>query len=122
MKVLLAADGELMNSTMSECLVRARYLILFDIETGEYQVWDNTKNMDSESETGIQRADLASRLKADYVIAGHCGEKAFQRLQGYGIQVILGADGTVAEALEKFKAGKLLPSVVPSLQQIMVLV
>ena len=122
MKVLLAADGELMNSTMSECLARARHLILFDIESGEYQVWDNTKNMGAESGTDIQCADLASRLRADYVIAGHCGEKAFQRLQGYSIQVILGVDGTVAEALEKFKTGKLPPSVVPSLTQIMVLV
>ena len=117
MKVILAANGELMNSAVAERFCRSRYLILFDTDTGKYQVWDNINNMGAEYGSGVQSAEMVSKLRADYVITSHCEDRAFRRLQDMGIKVILGVEGTVAEALEKFKAGKLLPSVVPIMEQ-----
>jgi predicted Fe-Mo cluster-binding NifX family protein len=49
-------------------------------------------------------------LRAEAVITGHCGPKAFRTLQAAGIQVVVGADGTVADAVEQFKSGELVPS------------
>ena len=44
------------------------------------------------------------------MITGHCGPKAFRTLAAAGIKIVVGAGGTVAEALEKFKAGELKES------------
>jgi predicted Fe-Mo cluster-binding NifX family protein len=41
------------------------------------------------------------------VLTGHCGPKAFHVLTAAGVKVYAGVEGTVAEALEKLKAGSL---------------
>ena len=46
-------------------------------------------------------------LDVEGVITGHVGPKAFAALQAGGVKVYTGASGTVAEAVEQFKAGKL---------------
>lgn len=41
------------------------------------------------------------------MVTGHVGPKAFSTLRAGGVEVYTGACGTVAEAVEQFKAGKL---------------
>jgi len=100
MKVVLTSSGESLDSPLDPRFGRAQKFILFDTDTNEHQVVDN----------GIQAAQNVSRLNAEYLITGHCGPKAFRTLQAAGIKVIVGVEGTVAEVMEKFKAGKLTPT------------
>jgi predicted Fe-Mo cluster-binding NifX family protein len=41
------------------------------------------------------------------LITGHVGPKAFSALQAGHVAIYTGASGTVAEAIEQYKAGKL---------------
>ena len=110
MKVVLTSSGESLDSPLDPRFGRAQKFILFDTDTNEHQVVDNSQNLNAAQGAGIQAAQNVSRLNAEYVITGHCGPKAFRTLQAAGIKVIVGVEGTIAEVMEKFKAGKLTPT------------
>lgn len=107
MKVAVTATGETIKSTVEPRFGRAGTFILYDTETGETEVIDNTGGFNLPQGAGIQTAELLSRRGANYVITGHCGPKAFRTLQAAEIKVITGAGGTVADVIEQFKSGKL---------------
>lgn len=107
MKILITSSGETLDALVDPRFGRAEKSILFDTETAQHEVIDNLKNLNATQGAGIQAAENASRLGAEYVITGHCGPKAFRTLQAAGIKIILWSEGTVAEAIEKFKTGAL---------------
>ena len=55
-------------------------------------------------------------LEVDAVMTGHCGPKAFRVLDAAGIQIYLGAEGTVEAALNDFRAGKYQPANKPDVE------
>jgi predicted Fe-Mo cluster-binding NifX family protein len=105
-----------MESPVDERFGRAANFIVVDSATGVFEVHDNTRNLNAAQGAGIQSAEAASRLGADVVITGHCGPKAFQALNAAGIQVVVGAHGTVKEAVDGFKKGDLKPSISADVQ------
>jgi predicted Fe-Mo cluster-binding NifX family protein len=48
------------------------------------------------------------------VLTGNCGPKAFHTLQAAGIQVIVGVEGSVRQAVQNYQAGKLKPAMGPN--------
>ena len=106
MKIAITASGETLESQVDPRFGRAAKFILFDTESGELQAVDNIQNLQAAQGAGIQAAESVYRLGAESVLTGNCGPKAFQALAAAGIKVFTGARGTVAEALEAFKAGK----------------
>lgn len=44
------------------------------------------------------------------LITGNCGPKAFRVLQSANVQIFVGVDGTLQEALDRFNAGELEPA------------
>ena len=48
------------------------------------------------------------------VLTGNCGPNAHRTLEAAGIQVVVGAGGTVRQAVEQFKAGALSPAEGPN--------
>ena len=107
MKVVVTADGERLDSAVDPRFGRAAKFILYDTESGQFKAVDNAQNLNLPQGAGIQAAETVFRLGADCLITGHCGPKAFQVLQTAGIRIFTGAQGTVAQAIEQFKAGRL---------------
>ena len=107
MKVAITSTGETVDSPVDPRFGRAAKFIVFDTETSESQVVDNSQNLNAVQGAGIQAAESVSRLGVECIITGHCGPKAFRGLQAAGIKVVLGAEGTVDEAIKKFMAGEL---------------
>ncbi len=68
---------------------------------------DNTQNFNAMQGAGIQAAETVCRHGAECVITGHCGPKAFRALKAAGIKIAIGAKGTVMQAIEDYKSGKL---------------
>jgi len=107
MKVAITSQGPEMNSAADPHFGRAKYFIVVDTETGEFSAHDNTQNLNAVQGAGIQAGRNVVDLGVEAVISGNVGPKAFDTLQAGEVKVYIGASGTVADALEKFKAGEL---------------
>jgi predicted Fe-Mo cluster-binding NifX family protein len=107
MKIAITTAGCNMESLLDPRFGRTPRFIVVDTDTGAFQLHDNAQNLNAAQGAGIQAAQKVSELGAEAVITGHCGPKAFRTLRAAGVQVVVGAEGTVAEALEAFKSGKL---------------
>ena len=107
MKVAVTSQGPDLSSQVDPRFGRARYFIVVDTDSGEFTAHDNTKNVDAVQGAGIQAGRTVVDLGVAAVITGHVGPKAFGTLQAANVKVYPGASGTVKEAVEKFKAGRL---------------
>jgi predicted Fe-Mo cluster-binding NifX family protein len=107
MKVAITSRGTDLGSQVDPRFGRATNFIVVDTETGKFFATDNSQNLNALQGAGIQAGRIVIDLGAEAVITGNVGPKAFATLQAGGVNVYIGAVGTVAEVLEKFKAGEL---------------
>jgi predicted Fe-Mo cluster-binding NifX family protein len=107
MKLAITSEGESLQSAMDPRFGRAKFFIVVDTETQTVEVVPNSVNLNAAQGAGIQAGKKIVELGVKSLITGHTGPKAFQTLQAGDVQIYTGATGTVAEAIEQFKAGKL---------------
>jgi predicted Fe-Mo cluster-binding NifX family protein len=107
MKLAVTSQGATLQSPLDPRFGRAKHLILLDTGTGALSVVDNSVNLNAEQGAGIQAAKKVVELGAEALITGHVGPKAFSTLQAGKIRIYTGASGSVADAVEQYKAGKL---------------
>jgi predicted Fe-Mo cluster-binding NifX family protein len=107
MKVAVTSQGLDLGSALDGRFGRAKCFMVIDTETGQMMAMDNAVNLNAAQGAGIQAGRMIVALGAEAVITGHVGPKAFTTLQAGGVKVYTGATGTVADAVEQFKAGKL---------------
>jgi predicted Fe-Mo cluster-binding NifX family protein len=107
MKVAVTSRGPDVSSEVDLRFGRAKYFIVVDTETGEASAHDNTQNLNAVQGAGIQAGRNVVDLGVEAVITGNVGPKAFSTLQAGGVKIYIGAAGSVADAIEKFKAGEL---------------
>ena len=107
MKIAVTATSTDISSALDLRFGRARYFIVVDTETNEAVAHDNSQNLNAAQGAGIQSAETVVRLGAEAVVSGNVGPKAFRALKAAGVKMFLAHEGTVAEAISKFKAGEL---------------
>jgi predicted Fe-Mo cluster-binding NifX family protein len=107
MKIAVSSTGPTLDSAIDARFGRAEMFLIIDDATDDFSIVGNKQNMDAAQGAGIQAARLVSDSGAELVITGHCGPKAFQTLRAAGIEIIVGVQGMVQEALDKYKAGQL---------------
>jgi predicted Fe-Mo cluster-binding NifX family protein len=107
MQVVVTSQGPTLDSPTDPRFGRARYLILVDTDMGDHSPVDNDINLNAAQGAGIQTGKKVVELKAQAVITGYVGPKAFSVLDAGGVAIYTGASGTVSEAVEQFKAGVL---------------
>lgn len=107
MRIAVTSRGDGLSSEVDPRFGRAAKFVVVDTETDAVEVVDNTQNVNAAQGAGIQAGQNVAGLKVDVVLTGHCGPNAFRTLGAAGIKVVTGASGTVAQAVEDFKAGKL---------------
>jgi len=83
---------------------RAPWYLFVDTETMEFEALRNP-NVAAGGGAGIQSAQLMSDNNIRYVLTGNCGPNAFQVFNAAGVKLVVGAGGTVRQAVEQFKAG-----------------
>ena len=110
MIIVVSASGKTLDAQVDPRFGRAAFFVAVDSESGAVQAHDNVQNLNAAQGAGIQSAETVSRLGAEVVITGNCGPKAFRALSAAGIKIVVGAQGTVAEAIEAFKSGALAPT------------
>jgi len=107
MKVIVTAQGNELSSEIDLRFGRAKWLIVFDLETGDFQAHDNELNLNAAQGAGIQTGRNIASLGADAVITGNVGPNAFKTLNAAKVKVLLSKASTVQDALDLFKAGEL---------------
>jgi len=107
MKVAITSQGPDLSSAVDSRFGRAKYFVVVDTETGDSTSHDNSQNLNAVQGAGIQAGRNVIDLGVGAVITGNVGPKAFAALQAGGVKIHIGATGSVAEAIEQFKAGKL---------------
>ncbi len=107
MKIAITSQGQDLDSQVDPRFGRAKFFIVTDTEQDGFTVADNGQNLNAAQGAGIQAGSNVVELGVEAVVTGHVGPKAFATLQAGNIQIFTGATGTVAEAIEQFKAGKL---------------
>ena len=107
MKVAITSQGQDFDSQVDPRFGRARFFVVIDTETDALEAHDNVRNLNASQGAGIQAARNVADLGVEAVITGNVGPKAFSGLQAANIRTHVGASGSVQDALEAFKAGKL---------------
>jgi predicted Fe-Mo cluster-binding NifX family protein len=107
MKIAVTATGATVDSQVDPRFGRAANFVLVDTERHEVRAIDNGDSANAPQGAGVQAASTLSRSGAAVIITGHCGPRAFRALQAAGIEVVVGARGTVTEAIERFQSGEL---------------
>lgn len=104
MKLVVSSTGGSLDSPVDPRFGRAAWFVLVDTESGEHWAVENIQGQKAGHGAGIMAAQTVSNLKAEVLLTGECGPKAFDALKAAGIKVRTGAAGTVVQAVEAFKA------------------
>ena len=107
MKILITSQSRELTGNVDPRFGRAKYFIIYETETDKWEAIDNSKNLNAIQGAGIQAGENAASTGAEYVLTGHCGPKAFKALSANGIKIVVGVEGTVSSAVERFKNGEL---------------
>ena len=112
--IAISAASESLDAKVEPLFGRSRYFILADPDTLEWEPLDNTPSLSSQQMIGKTTALNLVRKNIHTVMTGKCGPKAFEELTAAGVKVILDTQGTVRQALEKFKRGDTRPAMGPN--------
>jgi len=107
MKAAFTTSGENLDSPLDSRFGRAPKFLVYDLDTGTFDVIDNRQNLNAAQGAGIQSAETVIRAGANALVTGHCGPKAFRVLQAAGVKIYTVSAPTVADALAQLKAGAL---------------
>jgi predicted Fe-Mo cluster-binding NifX family protein len=108
--VAISTTGENPNASVDQRFGLARFFILLDPHTQEWELFDNQANLNSFEAVGIVTAKSLAKNQVATVITGNCGTRAFKKLQESGVEVYLEAQGTVRQAFDRWRHGKLHPA------------
>ncbi len=106
MKVCVTAMGKDLDAEVDPRFGRCQYFIFVDTDTMAFDAVENTA-IAAPGGAGIQAAQTVVNKGVDVLISGNIGPNAFQVLSTAGVKVATGAYGTVREAIEMYKSGKL---------------
>jgi predicted Fe-Mo cluster-binding NifX family protein len=106
MKIAITASAEGIDCAVDPRFGRAAYFAIVDTETGQCNSIPN-EAVSAGGGAGITAAKTVADAGAQAVLTGNCGPNAVRTLQAAGVKIYAGVTGTVKEAIEAFKAGKL---------------
>lgn len=115
MKVAISAQGEDLDALVDPRFGRARWFIIADTETGDWQALDNAANVEASGGAGVQAGSTVAAEGVDAVITGNVGPNAHKVMATAGITVHQVENGVVVrEALAAFAHGELPPLAAPT--------
>lgn len=108
MKIAITSKGQDLSSEVDPRFGRAAYVIIADTETDSVDVIDNSENKNAFKGAGIQASAAICDKGAAILMTGFCGPNAFKTLDAAGVKVVNDTSGTVQDALDRFKTGKVV--------------
>ncbi len=106
MKICVTATVGDLNAQVDPRFGRCQYFVFVDSDTMAFEAMPN-EAIAAPGGAGIQAAQTVVNKGVDVLISGNIGPNAFQVLSAAGVKIVTGAYGTVKEAVEMYKNGKL---------------
>jgi predicted Fe-Mo cluster-binding NifX family protein len=106
-KVAVTSRGAETSSPIDPHFGRAHYFLVVDTDSGQVTVYSNRQRRRTPHTAGMQAAGTLIALGIEAALSSHIGPKAFATFYAAGVEVYRIDAGTVGEAFERFKAGKL---------------
>ncbi len=113
MIICITSEGNNLDSKVDQRFGRCQYFIFYNDETSQFEAVKN-ENVTGTGGVGVQSGQLVSEKQAGIVLTGNVGPNASQTLESAGIDVVLSVEGSVKEAIERFKNGELKPTKGPN--------
>jgi len=107
MKVAITSVDGTMEGMVDERFGRCKKFIIYDSETKNHTIIDNTLNIGAAQGAGIQSAQNIINSGTKAVISGHLGPNAYRVLQTAGIEIYTVSNMTAAQAIEAYEQGRL---------------
>jgi predicted Fe-Mo cluster-binding NifX family protein len=104
MRICITAAGTDWDAATQPNFGRAAFFLFVDPEA---ETLESVRNEPGAHGAGVQAAQTVADHGASAVITGSVGPNAFHGLTVAGIEVFIGATGTVREAFEAYRSGKL---------------
>lgn len=112
MKLAVTATEPSLDAPVDPRFGRCAYFVLVETTNMSFEPMRNDTT--APGGAGIQSAQALAHCGVAAVLTGSCGPNAHQTLTAAGIDVVVGCDGTVREAVERFKAGQLHAAASPN--------
>ena len=105
MKIAVTSTGTSLDSEVDPRFGRAAFILVVDSESFDFEVIDNSENINAFKGAGIQAASMISDKGAEILLTGYCGPNAFKTLKAAEIKVASNVKGTVQDAVKSFVEG-----------------
>jgi predicted Fe-Mo cluster-binding NifX family protein len=103
MKIAVSAAGPSLDDRVDPRFGRCACFLIVENDTLEFEVIENSsKNLSGGA--GIEAAQRVADRGATHVLTGRCGPNAQKVLSAAGIRIIDECEGTVREAVERFRS------------------
>ena len=106
MRICITATAGNLNAQVDPRFGRCQYFVFVDSDTMAFEAMAN-EAIAAPGGAGIQAAQTVVNKGVDVLVSGNVGPNAFQVLSAAGVKIATGAYGTVQEAVEMYKAGRL---------------
>ncbi len=106
MKICVTASGEGLDSEVDSRFGRCSYFVICDPETKSVESLSNA-SVTASGGAGIKAAEAITNAGINVLLTGGVGPNAFSIFSEVGIDVQVGAKGTVREAIRQYEAGEL---------------
>jgi predicted Fe-Mo cluster-binding NifX family protein len=107
MKIAVSSEGAEITAGMDLRFGRARWFLIFDTETSNWETHDNSANADAPGGAGPMTVQGLVDLGVGVVITGRVGPKAHTALKAASISLYQAESITVKEAVQKLQEGEL---------------
>lgn len=113
MRVAVTAVGENMDARVDARFGRAAYFVVVETETMACEAIENG-HVAAVGGAGPDAAKVVIDAGVQAVLTGNCGPNAERTLRAAEVKLYTGVQGSVAEAVKRFKAGTLTEGTGPS--------
>ena len=104
MKIAVSSNGKNLDSQIDPRFGRCAYFLIVETDGMNFEAFKND-NLALVGGAGIQSAQFVASRGAKAVITGNCGPNAVQVLSAAGIEIFVGQNGGVRDAVERYKKG-----------------
>ncbi|OQY48994.1 MAG: dinitrogenase iron-molybdenum cofactor biosynthesis protein [Desulfobacteraceae bacterium 4572_87] len=106
MKIAASSSGNHLDSKIDPRFGRCAYFLIVDTDNMNFEACNN-ESIALGGGAGIQAAQFVASKDAKAILTGNVGPNAVKTLGAAGVEVFPGQNGTVREAVERYKDGNL---------------